>query len=508
MRLLGVVLVFLLATPTWAQTLSQRIAAITDRADYKHGRWGILVVDAADGSVVYERNPDQLFVPASTTKLYSCAAALAELGADHRFKTRVVASRPANNGIVEGNITLIASGDPTMGGRTKPDGTMAFVNGDHTYADATSTTAGVTDTDPLAGLTDLSRQIKKAGVIEIRGDVLIDDSLFERGKSSGSGPDIISPMVINDNVIDFIITTKDNRAEVRTWPEAKFVQIDSRITIAGGKPNVTVTSEGPWRYTLRGTIPANNATHVRMIPVHDPAAFARSLFIECLQREGIVVAASSLGTTHSPLTNTRTSANDHELAVHVSPPLSELIKVTLKVSHNLYASTLPSVIAARAGKRTAADGLAIEGKFLRELGVETNAVAFAGGAGGAPADSTSPRATVSLLQKLHGQPKFAAIEDGMPILGVDGTLATVVESDSPAKGHVRGKTGTLFWMDHVNGRLLLRSKALAGVMTAKNGKTLIFAMFVNDVPLPAGVTPAREGAVLGQLCEIIYDTAP
>ncbi len=506
MRLLVVIIWLAMVAPGWSQTLSERIAAITDRSDYKHGRWGILVVDAADGAVVFERNPDQLFVPASTTKLYSCAAALAELGGDYRFKTRVVASNAPANGILDGSIVLIASGDPTMGGRTKVDGTMAFVNGDHTYADATSTTAGVTDTDPLAGLTALARQVKKAGVDEIRGDVLIDDRLFDTARSSGSGPDVVTPIVVNDNVIDFVIRAKDNKADVRTRPEAKFVQVDSRITVAGDKPRVTVTTVGPWRYTLRGTIPANNATHVRIIPVQDPAAFARSLFTECLEREGVVVAASSLATNQALPMSLRTS--DHELALYSSPPLSELIKVTLKVSHNLYASTLPSLIAAKAGNRTAAEGLAIEGKFLRELGVETNAVAFAGGAGGAPADSTTPRATVSLLQKLRGQPKFAAIVDGLPILGVDGTLATVVKSDSPAKGQVRGKTGTLFWMDHVNGRLLLRSKAIAGVMTAKNGKTLIFAMFVNDVPLPPGVTPAREGAVLGQLCEIIYDAAP
>ena len=80
--------------------------------------------------------------------------------------------------------------------------------------------------------------------------------------------------------------------------------------------------------------------------------------------------------------------------------------------------------------------------------------------------------------------------------------------ESSAKGHVRGKSGTLFWQDYVNGRSLLRSKSLAGVMTAKNGKNLIFAMFVNDVPLPQGVGPAREGAVLGHLCEIVYENAP
>jgi serine-type D-Ala-D-Ala carboxypeptidase/endopeptidase (penicillin-binding protein 4) len=60
----------------------------------------------------------------------------------------------------------------------------------------------------------------------------------------------------------------------------------------------------------------------------------------------------------------------------------------------------------------------------------------------------------------------------------------------------------------MNNRTLLRSKALAGAMTTVNGKELFFAMFVNDVPLPQGVTTQREGRTLGRICEIIFQHAP
>src|SRR5205085_8766354 len=69
--------------------LAGKIKAVLDRPDYKGARWGILVVDAATGKSVCEHNAEQLFAPASVTKLFSCAAALAELGADHRFETPV-----------------------------------------------------------------------------------------------------------------------------------------------------------------------------------------------------------------------------------------------------------------------------------------------------------------------------------------------------------------------------------------------------------------------------------
>ncbi len=98
--------------------------------------------------------------------------------------------------------------------------------------------------------------------------------------------------------------------------------------------------------------------------------------------------------------------------------------------------------------------------------------------------------------------------NGLPVLGVDGTLASAVKSDSPAKGKVRGKTGTLLWSDPLNGRVLVRSKALAGVMETAKGTQLYFAMFVNNVPLPQDGMASREGKTLGKLCEIIYEKGP
>jgi len=73
---------------------------------------------------------------------------------------------------------------------------------------------------------------------------------------------------------------------------------------------------------------------------------------------------------------------------------------------------------------------------------------------------------------------------------------------------VMGKTGTYGDSDLLNGRLLLRAKSLAGVMTTAKGRGLTFAVFVNDVPLPQDGDPVREGKVIGRLCEIIYQNCP
>jgi D-alanyl-D-alanine carboxypeptidase/D-alanyl-D-alanine-endopeptidase (penicillin-binding protein 4) len=137
--------------------------------------------------------------------------------------------------------------------------------------------------------------------------------------------------------------------------------------------------------------------------------------------------------------------------------------------------------------------------------VEVATVSFAGGAGGASADAVTPRATVQLLRAMAKRPEYQVFHAGLPVLGVDGTLSEAVPPNSPARGKVKAKTGTLTAKDTLNDRTLLRSKALAGTLTTAKGRSLTFAMFVNNVWLPKGVAASVEGKVLGKLCEILHE---
>src|SRR5262249_21172728 len=127
--------------------------------------------------------------------------------------------------------------------------------------------------------------------------------------------------------------------------------------------------------------------------------------------------------------------------------------------------------------------------------------------GGGNGDRVTPRATVQLLQAMAKRPDWPAYKAALPVLGVDGTLADVLPADSSARGKVFGKTGTYGDPDLLNQRTQLRAKSLAGVMTTASGRPLVVAIFVNDVSLPRGVDPAREGRQIGRLCEIIYQNA-
>ncbi len=510
---LAVLALFLLPlSSSAASDLAAKIEAVIDGPDYRQAHWGILVVDSQSGEPLYARNADRLFFPASTTKLYSCAAALAALGADYQFETPVYRRGEVKDGRLKGDLILVAQGDLTLGGRTDAHGKLAFKNHDHIYADFFKDVE-LTDTDPLAGLGALAKQVAAARIRQVDGDVIIDDRLFEKGRGTGSGPDVLSPIVVNDNLVDIVVTPgaeAGKPARVRLRPETSFMQFDAQVvTAAEGKTTrIELRSAGPRSIVLRGQISLKSKPLVRIFPVDDPAAFARALFIEVLGREGVKVTASALEHSTSELPDKGGYAKLTRVATFTSPPFSEVLKVTLKVSHNLYASTLPLLVAAKNGKRTLADGLHVQRKFLADLGVDVATISFGGGAGGDNADAVTPRASVELLQALAKRADYPCLRAGLPVLGVDGTLFDAVAADSPAKGKVLAKTGTLVWDDVMNERLLLTSKALAGILTTASGRSLTVAIYVNCVPLPKKVAPSREGKVIGKLCEIVFQHAP
>ncbi len=501
-------LVLVPTSPAQADELTDKIQSIITAPEYKGSRWGILAVDLKTKAVVYALNPDMLFAPASVTKLYSCAAALLALGPDRRYQTPVHRRGEVDKGILKGDLIVVAGGDLTLGGRTTADGKLAFKDHDHIYAGYFSTNTELTDTDPLAGLKELARQVKAAGIVAITGDVLIDDRLFQRERGSGSGPSVVTPIVVNDNLLDLIVTPGEKPGEpatVKVRPETALYSVESKVlTLPWWKTAaISIETSGPGRIRVIGVISANTKPVIRIHSVSDPAQFARGLFIEALRREGIEVKAD-LNMAAAKLPEREDYAQLSHVAGLVSAPLSELLKVTLKVSHNPYASTLPLLIAVKHGKHTLADGMKLQGEVLAKLGVDVQSISLESGAGGGNGDRVSPRVTVQLLTALAARPDFATFESCLPILGVDGTLADVVGKDSPARGKVFAKTGTYTDADLLNQRAYLRSKALGGVMTTASGRKLAFAVFVNDVPLPKGIEPAREGKVLGKICEILY----
>ena len=491
------------------EPLAKQIEAVIDGPPFEQAHWGVLAADLKTGDVLYARSPDKLFVPASVTKLFSVAAALDALGADYRFETPVYARGEIDEqGSLKGDLILVASGDLSLGGRTDEEGRIAFSNSDHIYADFDGN-AVLTKPDPLAGLKELARQIAAAGVRRVSGDVVIDDRLFDHASGTGSGPAKLTPIMVNDNLLDFLVTPSaaGERAHVEWRPKTHAFRVDAQVeTIAAdGKTQIRVSPAGEGRVVVRGQIAAGHAPLVGTYEVDDPASFARSLLIEALRHAGVAVDASPLAANQpSMLSGKDDYAAMKRVAVLTSPPFSESAKLILKVSHNLHASTLPLLIASKNGQRTLSDGLQRQREFLAQAGLAVDTISFGGAAGGDPADYVTPRAAVQLLRYMATRPDFAAYRSGLPILGQDGTLARAAGPDSPARGKVQAKTGTLLWSNRMNGGDLLTSKSLAGYLTTASGREVAFALFVNHVHTKSSAEREQVGKTLAKLCEILY----
>ena len=179
------------------------LSTIISDPRYAYASWGIIIVDPATGRTLYEKNADEMFAPASTTKLFSSGAILETLGPDYRFRTPVFATQQADgSGKLSGSLILKATGDLSMGGRTLPDDTIEFTNIDHGDANALQN-AILTTTDPLSGLNELASQVKASGITGV-SDVIIDDRLFNTTDLNKEF--IISPIIVNDNQVDIIAT--------------------------------------------------------------------------------------------------------------------------------------------------------------------------------------------------------------------------------------------------------------------------------------------------------------
>lgn len=477
-------LALLTTAPVTAQSLARRVERIMARPEFAHAFFGVEFYDLEAGKPLYRVNGDRFFVPASTTKLLSVGTALELLGPDYRFHTRVYRTGPvAPDGTLEGDLVLAASGDPNLSGRIRSDGTLAFRNVDHSYS------GEMVDGDPLLVIRELAAQIAAKGVKRIRGRVIVDASLFAGGDREGGTGVVISPIVVNDNVIDVLVTpgsTAGAPAIVRVSPFTSYLRLSAKATtgaadskLSGDFSEDVTEPDGTHRVTLTGSIPLGHAPQVVPYVVADPAHFAEIVLAEALHERGISAAPRQANETVDPKVLAAAYLEANLLAEHVSPPLGEAAKVILKVSQNLHASLMPRVVGAVLAKKPDPQaGFDLEREFLVKADLDVGSASQGDGAG-ASAHFT-PDFMVSYLAYMAKQKSYPAFFAALPILGKDGTLYNI-QTDSPAAGNVHGKTGTYGIADLLNQSQMVTGKGLAGYFTRADGKRFAFAVYINNV---------------------------
>jgi PBP4 family serine-type D-alanyl-D-alanine carboxypeptidase len=456
-------------------SLADRIAAIVSRPAYRHTRFGMEFWALDDDKPVYRMNEQQFFTAASTTKLLTEGTALSVLGPGYRFHTAVFRRGPIRpEGTLAGDLVLVAAGDPNLSNRIQRDGTLAFQNRDHAY-DTLRGGAQVVPGDPLAVIRKLATQVAKAGIKKITGHVLVDVSLFPEGaRELGSGV-VISPIAVNDNLIDVTIMPEFEGAPPRVTlaPATQYIHVTSQLKT--GPPSKITPAisfndvrrpDGSFAVTVKGTVPTGPPI-LRTWRVPEPSRFAQMTFVEALKQAGVSAIADL--TLAAPGAQLKAYYKPEDrVAEHVSPPFAEEAKVTLKVSQNLHASMTPYLLGAVIGKDRnypLQAGFDVENQFLTKAGLDVSGASQSDGAGG-DAFFTPDFMVHYLAYLAHRQDIFPMFFKALPVLGKDGTLADI-QTDSPAAGHVHAKTGTLGGTDLLHHSLMITGKATAGTSTEK-----------------------------------------
>src|SRR5258705_1414619 len=496
--------------------LEQRIKMITERPEFAHSRFGIKFIAADSGSVVYELNSAQLFVPGSTTKLLTEGTALELFGGDYRFHTKIYRTGPIQkDGTLQGDLVLVASGDLNLSNRIQADGSLAFEDHDHTYGGPDS--VGLPG-DPLMVMREFARQVAAKGIKRVKGRVLVDATLFPEGERELGTGIVISPIVVNDNVVDVIVSAgaeEKSAVQLKIAPQTAYVTIINQATTgkAGSSTSLRYENEklnpdGTRTVKLTGSIAVDAKPAMAAYAVPEPSRFAATVLVEALKAEG---ATSSLAPSAEQIDFKALSASytpENAVAENVSPPLKEDVKITLKVSHNLHASSTPFLLGAllaHKDKKIDQAGFDLENEFLTKAGLDLCGAAQSDEAGGNA--YFTPDFMVHYLRYMSEQKDYQDFYRGLPILGKDGTLSKI-QVNSPAAGHVHAKTGTYGSYDALNKKLMITGKGLAGYMDTADGKHLILALYVNMVSVSRDDPDAAQkiaGEALGEIAAAAYD---
>ena len=480
-----------IAGTPWSDAAVAALDAQLDRAfadaALRGAHAGLLAVDARDGRVLYARNADDAFQPASTLKLLTGSVALDVLGASYRFRTDVVAAGTIADGVLDGTLVLRGGGDPLLS---------------------------------ASDLDDAARAIAAAGIRRALRGAAIDDAHDERepflpGWSLDDVPYAyaapVSALAYEHNAVRITVTPGDRPGafarlgtgagvqrgvpiEGCTPTAATHVLSAARTGAPGSADTIDVVREPAGCIDVVGSIPFGAPAETLDVAVPDADVYAFDAFSAALARHGI--AASSPSTIAGPWPDEHRfgetpASNAPVLWRHDSEPLSDLLRDMWLPSDNLAAELLLREIGFvhDGAPGTTAHGLAAERAWLAAHGVDATAYALADGSGLSTYDRITPRALVAILRAAWDGPYRDAVLDALPVAGVRGTLASSF-AGTPAQGHVFAKTGTLA---HV--------AALAGYAANAAHGAVIFALLIDDATADDAALRAARGGVLSALVQ-------
>jgi D-alanyl-D-alanine carboxypeptidase/D-alanyl-D-alanine-endopeptidase (penicillin-binding protein 4) len=434
--------------------------------------WAVKVQSLATGEVLYELNAGKLMMPASNMKVVTMSVAADRLGWDHRFETALVSSAPIENGILRGDLEVVGSGDPSVNGRSGP---------------------------PTRAFAALADQLKAAGITAIEGRIVGDDNRFddERFGLGWAWDDLpygfaapVGALQFNEDLVELTLLPGREPGEPATvdmTPPESDLTIDNRmVTVPRGTAARVELKRLPHQTSLvvEGAVPVGSEPLIRTAAVDNPTIF----FVQALRAElvarGIQVGGPAIDIddiqpagAHPSGSNGSGGSGEESrrvLASWLSPPLSEIGSVLMKLSQNLYAETLLKVLGSRDGPGSTDSGRQVVADTLAAWGIPDGHLVMADGSGLSRNNYLTAELLIGILTRMRQDPRLAGpFEAALPIAGVDGTLRGRMRA-TRAEGVARAKTGTI-----------ANVRSLSGYVTSGSGEPIVFSILANHFNVPA-----------------------
>jgi D-alanyl-D-alanine carboxypeptidase/D-alanyl-D-alanine-endopeptidase (penicillin-binding protein 4) len=444
--------------------LRAELGAKFEDPNFFNANWGVIIQSLQTGEIIYQRNEQKSFMPASNMKLFTTSAALTSLTPDFRYTTTLIANGSIIGGILDGDLILKGSGDPTISGR---------YNG-----------GKVTET-----FEQWADSAKAKGIWEIKGNLVGDDNCFDED-FYGDGWDAnyetdwyaaqFGGIMFNDNCVDMTVVAGDSigaPAKVSWIPDTKYVSVLNETVTAAPESSYYISfyrERGSNIIHVRGRFPVNKPTWNESIAIDNPTLYTMTVLKEVFESKGITVdgSAKDIDAFKTPPSYAATT----QIASFTSIPLSDIVKTINKPSQNLYAEqlfrTMGMVFYKQGGMTT---GRYVAHPIFSRWGMDTTRLEVVDGSGLSRLNLVSPSNIVGLLTGMYQGKYFQPFYESLPVAGVDGSLKNRMKG-TKAENNVHGKTGLIGYV-----------RSLSGYVTSLDGEMFAFSMIANHYTVPTSM---------------------
>lgn len=434
----------------WTQAkLSEKVESLIQK-NLPNASIGILVKDAKTGKILFERKSLERFVPASTAKIMIAASALLALGERFHYETTLrVLPHSRQPGRIEGDVYVEFSGDPSL---TSED------------------------------LKELFKALRRAGIREITGQVVIDNTRFQGPHYAPgwtwdsipwhySAP--ITSVILNQNRVNLTLhpgTVPGGLVQARVVGEqgsAFSVESFTRAATplqANTSCQLLVNMDNHNHLQLGGCWPVSKDPVGLRLAVTNPDLVAKQVVTSALKINEIRLRGNVVIGHPTP-------KDTVVVARHQSEPLKELVKQVLTDSNNIFAESLTKTLGYHQFQHGSFKaGVRAMKKILgQSANLNVKRMKLMDGSGQSRYNLLSPRDLSQVLYLMYHHPLYNSFKEGLAVSGKTGTLRGRMSGKGMA-GKVLAKTGSLEGVS-----------ALSGYLSTKNHQNLIFTIMTDRV---------------------------